>query len=73
MLSGDVADSHFCSSAIEKTIAEFGKLDILVNNAAFQEHAGDITDISDRQGHTSQRSFARPCVDSPQPQRQATE
>jgi NAD(P)-dependent dehydrogenase (short-subunit alcohol dehydrogenase family) len=47
--SGDVADAQFCSSTIEKTIAKFDKLDILVNNAAFQEHAGDITDISDEQ------------------------
>ena len=44
---GDVADSEFCKQAVEKTVDDFGKLDILVNNAAFQQHASDITDISD--------------------------
>jgi hypothetical protein len=38
MIAGDVADFRFCEAAVEQTIAEFGKLDILVNNAAFQEH-----------------------------------
>ena len=37
LLSGDVADSEFCRDAVEKTVGEFGKLDILVDNAAFQE------------------------------------
>jgi NAD(P)-dependent dehydrogenase (short-subunit alcohol dehydrogenase family) len=47
LVSGDVADPDFCKKAVEKTVAAFGKLDILVNNAAFQQHAGDITEISD--------------------------
>jgi NAD(P)-dependent dehydrogenase (short-subunit alcohol dehydrogenase family) len=37
-MAGDVADSRFCEAAVEQTIEEFGKLDVLVNNAAFQEH-----------------------------------
>jgi NADP-dependent 3-hydroxy acid dehydrogenase YdfG len=37
-MAGDVADLRFCEAAVEQTIEEFGKLDILVNNAAFQEH-----------------------------------
>jgi NAD(P)-dependent dehydrogenase (short-subunit alcohol dehydrogenase family) len=36
LLSVDVDDSEFCRDAVEKTVDEFGKLDILVNNAAFQ-------------------------------------
>jgi NAD(P)-dependent dehydrogenase (short-subunit alcohol dehydrogenase family) len=47
LISGDVADSAFCKRAVDKAVSEFGRLDILVNNAAFQEHAGDITQISD--------------------------
>src|SRR5207248_10861129 len=35
IMAGDVADSRFCRAAVEQTIEEFGKLDILVNNAAF--------------------------------------
>jgi 2-dehydro-3-deoxy-D-gluconate 5-dehydrogenase len=32
-MSGDVADAGFCSSLIEKTLTEFGTIDILINNA----------------------------------------
>ena len=48
LISGDVSDSEFCQEAVAKTIDKFGKLDILVNNAAFQQHAKNITDISDQ-------------------------
>ena len=47
LLSGDVADPAFCRSAVKKTAAAFGKLDILVNNAAFQEHVDKFEDLSD--------------------------
>jgi NAD(P)-dependent dehydrogenase (short-subunit alcohol dehydrogenase family) len=47
LIPGDVADPSFCKKAVDQTVAAFGKLDILVNNAAFQQHAGDITEISD--------------------------
>jgi NAD(P)-dependent dehydrogenase (short-subunit alcohol dehydrogenase family) len=46
-LSGDVADPRFCRAAVKKTVETFGKLDILVNNAAFQEHVGKLEDLSD--------------------------
>jgi NAD(P)-dependent dehydrogenase (short-subunit alcohol dehydrogenase family) len=49
MISGDVAEPKFCNTAVEKTIEAFGKLDVLVNNAAFQQHASKITDIGDEQ------------------------
>ena len=47
LIAGDVGDSAFCREAVRKTIDAFGKIDILVNNAAFQQHADDITDITD--------------------------
>ena len=47
LLPGDVKDAAFCKAAVERTVQEFGKLDILVNNAAFQEHAGSLEDISE--------------------------
>jgi NAD(P)-dependent dehydrogenase (short-subunit alcohol dehydrogenase family) len=47
LIAGDVKDSKFCKEAVEKTVKEFGHLDILVNNAAFQEHAKSIEDITD--------------------------
>src|SRR5699024_8805814 len=45
--SGDVSDSEFCKYAVKETLEEFGKVNILVNNAAFQEHADKLEDISD--------------------------
>jgi NAD(P)-dependent dehydrogenase (short-subunit alcohol dehydrogenase family) len=47
LIPGDVKDSKFCKEAVEKTVAEFDRLDILVNNAAFQEHAHSLEDITD--------------------------
>lgn len=49
LIPGDVKDANFCREAVEKTVAEFGKLDILVNNAAYQQHQKIITDIDDEQ------------------------
>src|SRR5262245_13729739 len=46
MISGDVADPEFCREAVARTIAELGRLDILVNNAAFQEHVQDIEQLT---------------------------
>lgn len=47
LIAGDVKDSAFCRNAVEQTVERFGKLDILVNNAAFQEHADSLEDITD--------------------------
>jgi hypothetical protein len=47
LLSGDVANAAFCRSAVKKTVDAFGKLDVLVNNAAFQEHVDGFEDLSD--------------------------
>jgi NAD(P)-dependent dehydrogenase (short-subunit alcohol dehydrogenase family) len=47
LLQGDVKESSFCREAVERTVEEFGRLDVLVNNAAFQEHAESIEDITD--------------------------
>jgi NAD(P)-dependent dehydrogenase (short-subunit alcohol dehydrogenase family) len=47
LIPGDVKDPAFCRQAVEKTVKAFGKLDILVNNAAFQLHAHSLEDITD--------------------------
>ena len=46
-IAGDVSDSAFCRNAVARTLETFGRLDILVNNAAFQQHVDRIEDISD--------------------------
>jgi NAD(P)-dependent dehydrogenase (short-subunit alcohol dehydrogenase family) len=47
LIPGDVKDPAFCKQAVEKTVQEFDRLDILVNNAAFQLHAHSLEDITD--------------------------
>lgn len=49
LIPGDVKDPKFCRAAVEQTVEEFGHLDILVNNAAFQQHQKSIEDISEEQ------------------------
>jgi NAD(P)-dependent dehydrogenase (short-subunit alcohol dehydrogenase family) len=49
LLSGDVADPAICRKWVSKTVKEFGRLDILVNNAAFQQHQPSIADITNEQ------------------------
>jgi NAD(P)-dependent dehydrogenase (short-subunit alcohol dehydrogenase family) len=52
-IPGDVTDPGFCHQAVEAAVARFGRLDILVNNAAQQYPKGDITEISpDQLEHT---------------------
>ncbi|MEA2979344.1 MAG: hypothetical protein QOF09_1167 [Alphaproteobacteria bacterium] len=47
LLPGDVADPEYCKVAVAKTVKAFGKLDILVNNAAFQEHVNKFEDLTE--------------------------
>jgi NAD(P)-dependent dehydrogenase (short-subunit alcohol dehydrogenase family) len=47
LISGDVGASKHCDKLVAQTIREFGKLDILVNNAAEQHTAENIEDITD--------------------------
>lgn len=46
VIAGDVSKQDFCESAVKKVADELGKLDILVNNAAFQMHAKDFDDVT---------------------------
>jgi len=45
-LRGDVKDPEFCRQAIEQVLDRFGHLNILVNNAGFQEHAQSLLDLT---------------------------
>lgn len=49
LLAGDVSDSAFCNKMVETAVSSFGRLDIVVNNAAQQFPQQSIADISDEQ------------------------
>ncbi|ELR98244.1 SDR family oxidoreductase [Gloeocapsa sp. PCC 73106] len=48
-IAGDIGDESFCQQAVQKTIEEFGQLDILINNAAEQHPQDSIEDITAEQ------------------------
>jgi NAD(P)-dependent dehydrogenase (short-subunit alcohol dehydrogenase family) len=47
LIPGDVRDPQFCKHAVQEAVQAFGRLDILVNNAAFQEHADSLEDLTE--------------------------
>lgn len=47
LVPGDVKDKAYCQEAVEAVLEEFGQIDILVNNAAFQEHAESIEELTE--------------------------
>lgn len=47
LVPGDLADPSHCRAIIERAVAEFGRIDVLVNNAAFQMSHEAIEDIPD--------------------------
>jgi NAD(P)-dependent dehydrogenase (short-subunit alcohol dehydrogenase family) len=49
LIQGDVGESAFCREAVRRTLDEFGRLDILVNNAAEQHRLDNFEEISDEQ------------------------
>ena len=46
MLSCDVTRAESCENVVQETLNKFGQLDILVNNAAFQNHVSDIESLT---------------------------
>lgn len=46
LLPGDIGEEKHCQQIVEKTVKELGRLDILVNNAAFQKTYEKVEDIT---------------------------
>src|SRR5512134_3852232 len=49
LIAGDIGDEEFCKEAVARTLAAFGRLDILVNNAAEQHPVDDLTELAAEQ------------------------
>src|SRR5829696_8038242 len=49
LIAGDVTGGDFCREAVERTVRELGQLNILVNNAAYQQNQPSLEEISDEQ------------------------
>ncbi|MGE0445374.1 MAG: SDR family oxidoreductase [Vicinamibacterales bacterium] len=49
ILEGNLAERAFAASAVERTVEEFGRLDILVHNAAHQNHWQQLEDVPDEE------------------------
>ena len=56
LIPGDVKQFAFCQQAVEQVVREFGGLDVLVNNAAFQEHAMSLLDLSEERFDETMRT-----------------
>ena len=52
-IPGDVRDPVFCRNAVDRTMETFGKLNVLVNNAAFQNSQQQIEDLTEEQWDTT--------------------
>ncbi|MBD0305769.1 MAG: SDR family oxidoreductase [Nitrospiraceae bacterium] len=48
-IAGDVGNEQFCRESVERTVSEFRRLDVLINNAAEQHPQDSIEKISSEQ------------------------
>ncbi|AXO88694.1 SDR family oxidoreductase [Pseudomonas parafulva] len=49
LLPGDLAQKQHCHDIVSKTVGQFGRIDILVNNAAFQMSHETLDEIDDEE------------------------
>lgn len=61
LIAGDVQEVEFCRDAVEQTVAKFGRIDILVNNAAYQKHRKTLEDLSCEQWERTFRTNIFSC------------
>jgi NAD(P)-dependent dehydrogenase (short-subunit alcohol dehydrogenase family) len=53
LIKADVSDRQDCRKAVAVTVEKFGRIDVLVNNAAFQIHSSDFSDLTEEHFDTT--------------------
>ncbi len=53
LIPGDVTDQDFCIYSVKQTLEKFGKLNVLVNNSAFQLHVDEFEDLTEEHFDTT--------------------
>ncbi|TPM40678.1 SDR family oxidoreductase [Mesorhizobium sp. B2-3-4] len=53
LIKGDVSERQDCHDAVAATVKAFGRIDVLVNNAAFQIHSSDFGDLTEEHFDTT--------------------
>jgi NAD(P)-dependent dehydrogenase (short-subunit alcohol dehydrogenase family) len=53
LIPGDLTDPNFCKEAVEQTVREFGHLDILVSNAAWQNRKQSLDEVTEEEFDTT--------------------
>lgn len=48
LIAGNVTNAKFCQKAVKQIVDQLGGLDILVNNAAYQEHVEHFEDLTEK-------------------------
>jgi NAD(P)-dependent dehydrogenase (short-subunit alcohol dehydrogenase family) len=63
VIEGDLTEPEFCQKTIDRTVAELGRLDVLVSNAAHQNRKESLEDVTDeefeRTLHTNDLAYYR--------------
>jgi len=49
LIEGDLTDAAFCDEIVESVVRQFGKLDILVSNAAYQNRKESLEEVTDQE------------------------
>ena len=49
LIDGDLSEAEHCREVVRRTVDEFGRIDLLVNNAAFQMSHDSLEEISDEE------------------------
>jgi hypothetical protein len=67
LLAPDIRTREACEQLVAGAVEGLGGLEILVNNAAYQQSKADISEISDEQFVCTSRPMASPCSGSARP------